>query len=163
MVRFLSRLALLAAILLMVIIGMHAVAIWNMQDELKSAYTISPSTEVLFLGSSQTGCSIDEDESQTYRLRKLWVSETIAPSCLMRLRELERRGQLERVKTVVVPFNVNSVTVQTRQGYLWAWYLELPVSWPLRFPVQPGSWASSRFSFPCGIWDPFRHWWAVSA
>ena len=29
MVRFLSRLALLAAILLMVIIGMHAVAIWN--------------------------------------------------------------------------------------------------------------------------------------
>ena len=129
MVRFLSRLALLAAILLMVIIGMHAVAIWNMQDEIKAVYTISPSTEVLFLGSSQMGCSIDEDEAQTYHLRKLWVSETIAPSCLMRLREFERRGQLEHVKTVVVPFNVNSVTAQTRQDYLWAWYLELPVSW----------------------------------
>ena len=155
MVRFLSRLALLAAILLMVIIGMHAVAIWDMQDELKSAYTISPSTEVLFLGSSQTGCSIDEDESQTYRLKKLWVSETIAPSCLMRLRELERRGQLERVKTVVVPFNVNSVTVQTRQGYLWAWYLELPVSWRY-MDMLPYSKLELAWYILCNQRFPFR-------
>ena len=129
MVRFVSRLALLATILLMVIIGMHAVAIWNMQDDVEEIYTIDPSTEVLFLGSSQVGCSIDEDEDKVYHLRKIWASYTIVPSCLMRLRELERRGQLDHIKTVVVPFNVNSVLAQNKKEYLGAWYRELPVSW----------------------------------
>jgi hypothetical protein len=129
MVKFLSRLAAVSAILLMIIIGMHAVAIWNMQDEVNAVYKIDAATEVLFLGSSQVGCSIDEDEEQLYHLRKLWVSETITPSCLMRLKELERRGQLENLKTVVVPFNIYSVTSLGKNGYLWAWYLELPVSW----------------------------------
>ena len=129
MIRFLFRLALLAAILLMVIIGMHAVAIWNMQDDVEAIYTIDPSTEVLFLGSSQVGCSIDEDEDKVYNLRKIWASYTIVPSCLMRLRELERPGQLDHLKTVVVPFNVNSVLAQNKKEYLGAWYRELPVSW----------------------------------
>ena len=129
MVRFLSRLALLAAILLMIVIGMHAVAIWNMQDDVEAIYKIDPSTEVLFLGSSQVGCSIDEDEDKVYHLRKIWASYTIVPSCLMRLRELERRGQLDHLKTVVAPFNVNSVSAQNKKEYLGAWYRELPVSW----------------------------------
>ena len=129
MVRFVSRLALLAAILLMVIVGMHAVAIWNMQDDVEAIYTVDPSTEVLFLGSSQVGCSIDEDEDKVYHLRKIWASYTIVPSCLMRLRELERRGQLDHLKTVVAPFNVNSVSAQNKKEYLGAWYRELPVSW----------------------------------
>ena len=129
MVKFLSRLAAVSAILLMIIIGMHAVAIWNMQDEVNAVYKIDAATEVLFLGSSQVGCSIDEDEEQIYHLRKLWVSETITPSCLMRLKELERRGQLDGLKTVVVPFNIYSVTSMGKNVYLWAWYLELPVSW----------------------------------
>ena len=129
MVKFLSRLAAVSAILLMIIIGMHVVAIRNMQSGVEKIYTLDPSTEVLFLGSSQVGCSIDEDEERIYHLRKLWVSETITPSFLMRLKELERRGQLDNLKTVVVPFNVNSVTCQSKKGYLWAWYLELPVAW----------------------------------
>ncbi len=127
MKKFLTRLALLAVILFLVIVVMHVIAVWRMQDELKAVYTVSPSTEVLFLGSSQVGCAIAEDP--TGRIRKLWVSDTIAPSCLMRLRELERRGQLDRLKAVVVPFNIHSVMAQSERGYLWAWYLELPVAW----------------------------------
>lgn len=155
MVKFLSRLALLAAILLMIIIGMHVVKIWNMQDEIKSAYTISPSTEVLFLGSSQVGCSIDEDKEGVYHLRKLWVSETITPSCLMRLKELERRGQLDHVKTVVVPFNVNSVTAQTKKGYLWAWYVELPVS-GRHMDMLPYGKLELAWYMLCNLRFPFR-------
>ena len=127
MKKFLARLALLAVIMLLVIVVMHVVAVWRMQDELEAVYTVAPSTEVLFLGSSQVGCSIAEDP--TGRIRKLWVSDTIAPSCLMRLRELERRGQLDHLKAVVVSFNIHSVMGQSERGYLWAWYLELPVSW----------------------------------
>ena len=127
MKKFLARLMLLAVIMLMVVVVMHVVAVWRRQDELEAVYTVSPSTEVLFLGSSQVGCAIAEDP--TGRVRKLWVSDTIAPSCLMRLRELERRGQLDRLKAVVVPFNIHSVMAQSERGYLWAWYLELPVAW----------------------------------
>ena len=155
MVRFVSRLALLAAILLMVIIGMHAVAIWNMQDDVKAAYKIVPSTEVLFLGSSQVGCSIDEDAERVYNLSKLWVSETITPSCLMRLKELERRGQLDGLKTVVVPFNVNSVTAQTKKGYLWAWYLELPVAWRYMDMLPYGKLDLAWYML-CNLRFPFR-------
>ena len=50
-------------------------------------------------------------------------------SCLMRLNELERREQLNNLKVVVVPFNIHSVTAQSKRGYLWGWYQELPVSW----------------------------------
>jgi len=154
MVRFLSRLALLAAILLMVIIGMHAVAIWNMQDDVEAIYTIDPSTEVLFLGSSQVGCSIDEDEDKVYNLRKIWASYTIVPSCLMRLRELERRGQLDHIKTVVVPFNVNSVLAQNKKEYLGAWYRELPVSWR-HMDLLPYSRLELAWYILCNLRYPF--------
>ncbi|MBO7688268.1 MAG: hypothetical protein J6V72_17935 [Kiritimatiellae bacterium] len=127
MKKFLARLALLAVIMLLVIVVMHVAAVWRIQDELEAVYTVSPSAEVLCLGSSQVGCAIAEDP--TGRIRKLWVSDTIAPSCLMRLKELERRGQLDHLKAVVVPFNLHSVMAQSERGYLWAWYLELPVSW----------------------------------
>ena len=154
MVKFLSRLALLAAILLMVIIGMHAVAIWNMQDDVEAIYTIDPSTEVLFLGSSQVGCSIDEDEDKVYHLRKIWASYTIVPSCLMRLRELERRWQLDHLKTIVVPFNVNSVLAQNKKEYLGAWYRELPVSWR-HMDLLPYSRLELSWYILCNLRYPF--------
>lgn len=155
MVKFLSRVAALSAILLMIIIGMHVVAIWKMQDDAKAVYKIDPLTEVLFLGSSQVGCSIDEDEGRVYNLRKLWVSETITPSCLMRLRELERGGQLDGLKAVVVPFNVNSVTAQTKKGYLWAWYLELPVAWRYMDMLPYGKLDLAWYML-CNLRFPFR-------
>ena len=154
MVRFLSKLALLAAILLMIVIGMHAVAIWNMQDDVEAIYKIDPSTEVLFLGSSQVGCSIDEDEDKVYHLRKIWASYTIVPSCLMRLRELERRGQLDHLKTVVAPFNVNSVSAQNKKEYLGAWYRELPVSWR-HMDLLPYSRLELAWYVMCNLRYPF--------
>ncbi len=129
MKKFLSRLAIVSIAMIVIIVGMHAVAILNLQDDVDSAYTIDKSTEVLFVGSSQLGCSIADELSQKYHFQKLWVSDTITPAFLMRLRELERRGQLDGIKTVVVPFNIHSVTAQSERGYLWSWYQELPVSW----------------------------------
>ena len=155
MVRFLSRLALLATIMLMIIIGMHAVAIWNMRDSMESIYTLDPSTEVLFLGSSQVGCSIDEDEDHIYHLRKLWVSDTIVPSCLMRLKELERRKQVDHLKMVVVPFNLHSVISQSERGYLWGWYQELPISWRYLDMLPYGRWKFAWYIL-CNLRFPFH-------
>ncbi len=155
MKKFISRLAIAAALMLLVLVGMHGIAIWSLRDDVESAYTISPHTEVLFIGSSQVGCAIDEDRYGAYRLQKLWVSDSITPSFLMRLRELERRGQLDHLKTVVVPFNVNSVTHQADHMYLWAWYLELPVSWR-SFDLLPyGMWEFVKYNL-CNLRFPIR-------
>ena len=145
----------LAVILLMVIVGMHVVAVWNLQDEVEAAYTIDPSTEVLFLGSSQVGCSISEDEDNAYHLRKLWVSDTIVPSCLMRLKELERRKQLDHLKMVVVPFNLHSVRSQSERGYLWGWYQELPVSWRYLDMLPYSRWKFAWYIL-CNLRFPFH-------
>ena len=115
--------------MLCIIFVMHIVAIWNLRDDLERTYTLNPSTEVLFIGSSQVGCSIDEDEENRYHLQKLWVSDTITPSFLMRLKELDRRGQLANIKMIAVPFNINSIRAQAARNYLWAWYQELPIAW----------------------------------
>ena len=152
MKKFVARLALLAVIMLLVICLMHVAAIWMLQDELKSAYTVDPSTEVLFLGSSQVGCSIFEDTR--YHLKKLWVSDTITPSCLMRLRELELRGQLSHLKVVVVPFNIHSITALSERGYLWGWYQELPISWRY-MDILPYSKARFAWYILCNLRFPF--------
>ena len=153
MKKFVARLALLAVVMSLVICVMHVVAIWNLQDELESAYTVDPSTEVLFLGSSQVGCSVAEDPR--YHLKKLWVSDTITPSFLMRLKELERRGQLNNLKVVVVPFNINSVTAQSERGYLWGWYQELPVSWRY-MDILPYSKVKFAWYILCNLRFPFH-------
>ena len=124
-----GRLVALTIIMLLIISMMHLAFVLYKQKDVKRVYMISPSTEVLFIGSSQVGCSIDEDKKGVYHLQKLWVSATITPSYLMRLKELDRRRQLDMVKTVICPFSIQSVYGQSRYGYLMGWYKELPVSW----------------------------------
>lgn len=78
MKRFVITLASLSAIMLLVVVGMHVVAILNLQDDVDAAYTIPKGTEILAIGSSQLGCSLDDDSK--YKMYKLWVSDTM---CLL--------------------------------------------------------------------------------
>lgn len=155
MKRFLTRFALLVMAMLCIIAIMHVVAVWSLRDDLERTYTIKPSTEVLFIGSSQMGCSIDEDEADHYHLQKIWVSYTLTSSFLMRLKELERRGQLDTLKVVVVPFNVYSAVFQDKNGYLWSWYQELPVSWRY-LDMLPYSKLEFAWYILCNLRFPFN-------
>lgn len=127
MKRFVFTLLGLSFAMILVIAVMHIAAMWQLREKVETAYTLDPSCDVLVIGSSQVGCSIDA--SPEFHNNVLWVSDTISPSILMRLKELERHGQLDKVKTLVVPFNFISVTSLTMYKYKWAWYQELPVSW----------------------------------
>jgi len=146
---------LIAGMMLFIIVVMHFAIVWHKQKDIEIAYTIHPSTETLFIGSSQVGCSIDEDYDNKYNLQKLWVSSTITPSFLMRLKELERRGQLEKLKMIVVPFSIHSIFAQSKESYLWAWYQELPVSWRY-LNMVPFSYVDFAKYALCNLRFPFR-------
>lgn len=125
--RFVISLISLCLLLAAFIVAMHAVKIWSMREEIDRAFTLDEKKDVLFVGSSQMGCSIDD--SPCFHNQKSWISDTIAQSFLMRMKELERRGELKKVKVCVAPFHVFLITSQSKNGFMWAWYQEIAVSW----------------------------------
>lgn len=126
MKKFLARLIGLSAIIIVIIVGLHIVAIYNLRDEVEEAYTLDPTKDVLFLGSSETGCGIEV--SPKFHNQAIWFSATTIQSCLMRLEELEERGQLKNVKVCIVPFGIFVLTRQTEDFVCWALYQELPIA-----------------------------------
>lgn len=127
MKRFIFVLCALSALIVMAIVAVHVYVILACQREMDEVYAVRPDQDVLFLGSSQIGCAIEE--SSRFHNKCIWVSETIAQSCLIRLKELERRNQLSHVKILVVPFHVFMISAQSEWTFKWAWYQELAVSW----------------------------------
>lgn len=127
MKRFVLKIVLASLLMAVIVVGMHLVAVYRLTDEADRVYTISPDTEYLFLGSSQFGCGISQEPQ--FNNRVLWVSDTSILSCLMRIKELERRGQLSHLKACVVPFNEFIPVQQKLAAQQWAWYQELVVSW----------------------------------
>lgn len=126
MKRFVLRLGLLSAAIVLIVVAMHVAVVWSEQKVVDERYALD-GVDVLFVGSSELGCAIEE--SPRFRNRVLWHSATIAQSFLMRLKELERRGELRKVKVCIVPYGSSVMIDQSRSGYLWAWYQELPISW----------------------------------
>lgn len=127
MKRFIVKLVLATGMMVLIIVTMHVVVLVRQQSDVDAAYTIKPSQDILFLGSSEFGCSILQHPK--YHNRVLWVSDTSVTSELMRLRELDRRGQLSTVKILMVPFNYTVLRAQNHSTDKWAWYQELAVSW----------------------------------
>lgn len=127
MKRFVSHLAIFAAIFLAYIVVTHA-WIWLLQsDRIDAAYSLRPDQRFLFVGSSTLGHSIVEDAA--YSNKVLWVSAAPLDTTFMRIAELERRGQLECVEVLALPFSVQMLTLFRQDDVLWSWYQELPVSW----------------------------------
>lgn len=127
MTRLLIRIGLLGLLIVGVIVMMHAIKIWSLQADIERAYTIQDNEDVLFIGSSQMGCSIAE--APRFHNHKIWISDTLSQSFLFRLKELERREKLDKVKVCIVPFHVFSITSQTKKNFQWAWYQELALSY----------------------------------
>lgn len=153
MKRFVITLLGLSAAIVVIVIAMHAVVIYRQQALVDEAYTLGKNgADVLFIGSSQVGCSIEE--SPRFHNQKLWVSDTISQSFLMRLKELERRDQLKKVKVCVVPFNLFSITSQNEGSFLWAWYQEIPVSWRYLDMLPCGLFQFVRY-IACNLRCPF--------
>jgi len=127
MKRFVSRMALLFALLGLIVVVMHMVAIARLGRDVDAAYTLGENQKYLFLGSSQLGCAVEERDDLCNKV--LWVSDTSVPAWHLRLLELERRGQLAHVKAVIVPYNFHVPNQQNDRTLKWAFYQELPISY----------------------------------
>lgn len=125
MKRFIGTLVLLSVVFVIIVVGLHIAWIVNVEKEVAAAYTLKPSQKYLFLGSSQIGCGIEE--APQWENRVLWVSDTTLRHARVRLRELERRGQLGHLKAVVLPFNFIILKQYDERTLKWGWYQELPV------------------------------------
>jgi len=125
--RFAIKLSLVAVIMTSIIVAMHVFVVVRQQQEVDRVYTLEPCQDILVLSSSELGCAIVQ--APKYHNKTLWVSDTSATSQLMRLRELERRGQLANVKMLMVPFNYTILMAQNAMTDKWALYQELSVSW----------------------------------
>lgn len=123
---FVAKLFLLGLIIFIVIVGMHMVAICNLQDEVDKAYTLEPNQKYLFLGSSQFGCAVEESAELSNRV--LWVSETTLLHFLIRLKELEDRDQLNNVEMAFIPWNFVIPNQYSEKTIKWGCYQELPVT-----------------------------------
>lgn len=126
MTKFITKLFVLCLIIVTIIVGMHIVAIYNLQDEVDKAYTLEPYQKYLFLGSSQFGCAVEERKDLNNRV--LWVSDTTILHSLIRLKELEDREQLKNVKVVFIPWNFIVPNQYSERTIKWGCYQELPVS-----------------------------------
>ncbi len=127
MTKFILKIGCLVGIVAMTVVLLHAWRIMSVRSALEVVYSISDKQDVLFIGSSQVGCSIIEGEK--FHNKKVWVENTFFQAFVMRLRELERRGQLANVKTLFLPFNFITLDRQTEWHWLHAYYQELPVSY----------------------------------
>lgn len=121
------------------------------RSQMHPVYDISIGVKTLFLGSSQMGCSIVEQPE--YENYVLWSSEKTIYSSLARLRELEKRGQLGKIKNCVVYWNLMTLQQQRVEDVNRSWWSEFPVTWNrcADFPSSGWSkltWAMEHLQWP---------------
>ena len=149
MIKFILKFCVLLGIVAATVVLLHTWQILSARSAVDVMYSISDKQDVLFIGSSQIGCSIIEGER--FHNKKIWVENTFFQAFVMRLRELERRGQLAKVKILFLPFNFITLDRQTEWHWLHAYYQELPVSYRYLddIPVP-------RYKFGCYIASNLR-------
>lgn len=87
----------------------------------------SPCQDILFVGSSQIGCSIVED--LRYHNKVLWTADRPMQSVAVCVRAMEERGFLDNIKVLCIRVNRSSIVTETPEKLAAAWYRELPISW----------------------------------
>lgn len=126
MKQFLSKIGLFAILVTSAV----ALTVWIEVEvtlrEVDRVYNLPPGVETLFLGSSQIGCSIVEKPE--YHNYVLWCVEKTIYSSLVRLRELEERGQLDKLKNCVVYWNLMTLHQQRPDEINRSWWAEFPIT-----------------------------------
>lgn len=124
---------LVALFLLYLVIGFSVLfvrlVLW--QRDVDALYTISPDQTWLCVGASHVGASLPQ--IREFHNKLLWLHSTHPADTLMRLLELERRGQLGPIKLVVTQFG----PLYAKESECWYlpsraaenWMRELPVNW----------------------------------
>lgn len=115
----------------LIVVLIHIAVIFSYQKDVEAAYAVGPDQKYLFIGSSQFQSIFQGKltEDPKYHNKIIVVHNMGFNSFLLILRELERRGQLDNIELLGVPFG-EPVMLEARQSYNEiGWYQMLPVSW----------------------------------
>jgi len=153
MKKFILSLLGLALLSVTGIIATYAVMIYRYQPKLTSIYSIAPNQDVLFIGSSQIGCGARRLPKYHHKL--IWYMTSTFPTFEIHLRELERRGQLDGVKLLIMNLNNRSLVQLEEENVQRIWHRALPLYW--RYWKD---YPASRMSF---LWYAMNHFQDVTS
>lgn len=125
--RFLVRLLLAAVLGVVSLVMLTAARIVLWQKDVDAHYVIPDDIRVIGLGSSHTGCNISEDTE--FKTKNFWCAARGALFSLMRLKELERRNQLSKVKYCLVDCGLSCMAGFEEDALIEHFGEELPMCW----------------------------------
>lgn len=100
MKRFLLYSTALVALALILIAAAMTVRTCHWQSDVEEALAIRPSTKLLCVGGSHTGCTWEDSDAKG--VQTIWKSSTPLPFSWVRLLEIERRGGFGNAKVICI-------------------------------------------------------------
>ncbi len=127
MKRYLVTIAVFFAVMITLCISVVIFRIVVVQPEVDEVFKVRPNTRLLCLGNSHTGCTWEDSESLGVQV--LWKSSTPILFSVLRLRELERRGQLTGIKACIMDCDMTTVEALQPTLLIREFRLQLPFTW----------------------------------
>lgn len=124
---FVMRVAFLAALWGVLIVGIAVFRIWRWQPEMRRCHSMGQGRDVLFIGDSHVGCSIST--APKFHNRVIWMGGLGHQFTYMRLLEMDRLGELDKVKTLVLEAGYPIFCEQEKDRLMRNWKTLLPLSW----------------------------------
>ena len=126
-----KKFALRAITLVLVVYGLLAfmlvVRCCRARELVARSVVTMPGSTVLFLGSSCVGCSMIETNDHGFA--QIWQYRSTPQLSLVRLLELERKGELRKFKKVCLELGYQNFAYQTKQWMKDLFLQTLPMSW----------------------------------
>ena len=113
---------LLCAVMLgaVVVSSSLVVQIVHGQKAVKNAFAVPAGTKILCLGSSHTGCTWQEGDG----VHSVWLNGSAFVLSLMRLKEMERLGQLEGVRCCIVDADYEGLCGRLKEKHIEETFLQ---------------------------------------
>ena len=94
--------------------------IWHGQAAVEKAFAIPNGTRILCLGSSHTGCTWQEGDG----VHSVWLNGSAFVLSLMRLKEMERLGQLKGVRCCLVDADYEGLCGRLKEKHIEETFLQ---------------------------------------
>lgn len=127
MKRFIGSLVLISLITAFIIVLLFALRLVFWDHLVSKALSLSDDVEVVCIGNSHTGCSWVE--SAEFKNKKIWHTGTGFLYALFRLRELERLGELRKVKICIMDCDDPALAGFKKENIKSNLFQQLPIAW----------------------------------
>lgn len=142
MKRFILALLSLIVGTVLIVVLIHVGVIVSYQRDVKEAYSVRPNQKYLFIGSSQFQSIFQGKpmEDPQYHNKLVVIHNAGFNTFLLILRELERRGQLESIELLGIPFGEPVILEACQEYNNRGWFQLLPIGWRYLQDAPGGFW-----------------------